>query len=163
LAAANSNRIVRTVLTSTGPDHQQPTGPAQGPAEKAIFSLMHRIVHSWTWLAPLLACLLFLIAVQVGMKPWLILACTVGLFAAVLAAVHHAEVVAHRVGEPLGTLVLALAVTGIETALIVSLMVAGGPESAVLPRDAIYRAVMIICTGVVGFCVLLGGENHLVN
>jgi Ca2+:H+ antiporter len=54
-------------------------------------------------------------------------------------------------------------VTGIETALIVSLMVAGGPESAVLPRDAIYRAVMIICTGVVGICVLLGGENHHVN
>lgn len=75
------------------------------------------------------------------MKPWLVLACIVGLFAAVLAAVHHAEVVAHRVGEPLGTLVLALAVTGIETALIVSLMVAGGPESAVLPRDAIYAAV----------------------
>lgn len=76
---------------------------------------MHRIIHSWTWLAPFLACLLFLIAVQVGMKPWLVLACIVGLFAAVLAAVHHAEVVAHRVGEPLGTLVLALAVTGIET------------------------------------------------
>jgi len=51
-------------------------------------------------------------------------------------------------------------VTGIETALIVSLMVAGGPESAVLPRDAIYAAVMIICTGVVGICILLGGLAH---
>lgn len=121
---------------------------------------MHRIAYAWTWLAPVLAILLFLIALQVGLRPWLIAACVGGLVGAVLAAVHHAEVVAHRVGEPLGTLVLALAVTGIETALIVSLMVAGGPESATLPRDAIYAAVMIICTGVVGLCILLGGLAH---
>jgi Ca2+:H+ antiporter len=97
---------------------------------------------------------------QVGARQWLVVACVGGLISAVLAAVHHAEVVAHRVGEPLGTLVLALAVTGIETALIVSLMLAGGPESAVLPRDAVYAAVMIICTGVVGICILLGGLAH---
>ena len=47
---------------------------------------------------------------------------------AVLAAVHHAEVVAHRVGEPFGSLVLAVAVTVIEVALIVTLMASGGPE-----------------------------------
>jgi Ca2+:H+ antiporter len=64
------------------------------------------------------------------------------------------------VGEPLGTLVLALAVTAIETALILSMMMAGGEDMAVLPRDAIYAAVMIICTGVIGLCVLLGGLAH---
>jgi Ca2+:H+ antiporter len=82
------------------------------------------------------------------------------LIGAVLAAVHHAEVVAHKVGEPLGTLVLALAVTIIEVALIVSMLLAGGPGSASLARDTIYSAVMIICNGVVGLCILLGGLRH---
>jgi Ca2+:H+ antiporter len=73
--------------------------------------------------------------------------CGLALVGAVLAAVHHAEVVAHKVGEPLGTLVLALAVTVIETSLIVSMMLAGGPDKAVLARDTVYAAVMIICNG----------------
>jgi Ca2+:H+ antiporter len=55
---------------------------------------------------------------------------------------------------------LALAVTAIETALILSMMIAGGEEMAALPRDAIYATVMIICTGVVGICVLVGGLAH---
>jgi Ca2+:H+ antiporter len=82
------------------------------------------------------------------------------LFAAVVSAVHHAEVVAHRVGEPYGTLVLALAVTAIEVALIVSLMLAGGADKAALARDTIYATVMIISSGVIGICVLLGGLRH---
>jgi Ca2+:H+ antiporter len=82
------------------------------------------------------------------------------LFVAVFAAVHHAEVVAHRVGEPFGTLVLAIAVTVIEVALIVSLMRSGGSAAAALPRDTIYAAVMIICNGVVGLCLLVGGLMH---
>ncbi len=84
----------------------------------------------------------------------------VALMAAVIAAVHHAEVVAHRVGEPYGTLVLALAVTVIEVALILSIMLAGGPDKAALPRDTIFAAVMIICNGVVGVCLLMGGLRH---
>ena len=79
---------------------------------------------------------------------------------AVFASVHHADVVAHRVGEPYGTLVLALAITVIEVALIVSLMLAGGADKATLPRDTIYSAVMIICNGVVGICILVGGLHH---
>lgn len=85
---------------------------------------------------------------------------TLALFVAVFAAVHHAEVVAHRVGEPYGTLVLALAITVIEVALILSLMLTGGPESAALPRDTLFATVMIICNGVVGLCVLIGGIWH---
>jgi Ca2+:H+ antiporter len=86
--------------------------------------------------------------------------CGLALIAAVEAAVHHAEVVAHRLGEPYGTLVLALAVTVIEVALIVSVMLAGGTDKAALARDTIYAAVMIICNGVVGLCLLVGGLRH---
>ena len=94
------------------------------------------------------------------LSPWLATLCGVALIGAVIAAVHHAEVVAHRVGEPFGTLVLAVAITVIEVALIVSLMLAGGEDKATLPRDTIYSAVMIICTGVVGICLLAGGLSH---
>jgi Ca2+:H+ antiporter len=114
----------------------------------------------WTWLIPVLALALFLAALAVEVGTSLAVLCGAALIGAVLVAVHHAEVVAHRVGEPLGTLVLALAVTAIEAALIVSMMMAGGEQMAVLPRDAIYAAVMIICNGVVGICILLGGLAH---
>ena len=114
----------------------------------------------WTWLVPVLAFGSFVIALAVGVGPWLALLCGAALAGAVFVAVHHAEVVAHRIGEPFGTLVLALAVTAIETALLLSMMVAGGQDMAVLPRDAIYAAVMIICNGVVGLCLLMGGLAH---
>jgi Ca2+:H+ antiporter len=78
------------------------------------------------------------------------------LIAAVLAAVHHAEVVASRVGEPFGSLVLALAVTVIEVGLIVTLMVSGDDGSATLARDTVFAAAMITCNGVVGICLLAG-------
>ena len=114
----------------------------------------------WAWLVPVLALALFFAVLATGVGSLAAVLCAAALIGAVLVAVHHAEVVAHRVGEPLGTLVLALAVTAIETALIVSMMIAGGDDMAVLPRDAIYSAVMIICNGVVGLCVLLGGLAH---
>lgn len=79
---------------------------------------------------------------------------------AVAAAVHHAEMVAHRVGEPFGTLVLALAVTVIEVALILSLMLAGAQGAATLPRDTLFATVMIIANGVLGLCLLVGGLQH---
>jgi Ca2+:H+ antiporter len=84
----------------------------------------------------------------------------VGLIGAVIAAVHHAEVVAHRVGEPFGTLLLAVAVTVIEVALIVALMLAGGESTAALARDTVFAAVMIILNGIVGACLLVGGSRH---
>lgn len=77
-----------------------------------------------------------------------------------MAAVHHAEVVAHRVGEPYGTLVLAIAVTVIEVSLIVSLMLSGGADTATLARDTVFAAVMIILTGIIGLCLLIGGVHH---
>ena len=79
---------------------------------------------------------------------------------AVFAAVHHAEVIAHRIGEPFGTLVLAVAVTVIEVALIVSLMLAAGAEKPELARDTVFAAVMIAANGIVGLCLLAGGVRH---
>lgn len=114
----------------------------------------------WATLAPIAAAAVlgaaFLLTPGVG----LITVCALALVGAVIAAVHHAEVVAHRVGEPFGTLVLAVAITVIEVALIISLMLAGGDDKAMLPRDTIFSAVMIICTGVVGVCLLVGGLHH---
>jgi Ca2+:H+ antiporter len=91
---------------------------------------------------------------------WLMPLIALALIAAVLVAVHHAEVVAHRVGEPLGTLVLALAVTVIEVALIVTMMLSGGEGAGALARDTVFAAVMIVCNGVVGLCLVAGSLRH---
>lgn len=82
------------------------------------------------------------------------------LMGSVLSAVHHAEVVAHKVGEPFGTIILALAITVIEVALIVSLMVAGGNNAAYLARDTVFAAIMLILNGILGGCLLIGGLKH---
>jgi Ca2+:H+ antiporter len=84
------------------------------------------------------------------------------LLSSVVAAVHYAEVIALRVGEPFGTLVLALAVTVIEASLIVALMLSGPETAATLARDTVFATVMIICNGVVGLCLLLGAMRHRV-
>ncbi len=117
-------------------------------------------MRTWPVLLPLLAAGLLAASLGLAMGTLLAVACALALVGAVVAAVHHAEVVAHRVGEPFGTLVLAVAITVIEVALIVSLMLAGGPDKATLPRDTIYAAVMIIITGVVGLCLMAGGLSH---
>jgi Ca2+:H+ antiporter len=88
------------------------------------------------------------------------IALAIALMAAVIAGVHHAEVVAHRVGEPYGTLVLAIAITIIEVSLIISLMLAGGPDTATLARDTVFAAIMIILTAIVGLCFFIGGLRY---
>lgn len=88
---------------------------------------------------------------------------SIGLIASVICAVHHAEVIAHKVGEPFGTLVLALSVTIIEVALIVSMMLSGGEEAMGLARDTIFAAVMIILNGIIGLSLIVGGRKHLVQ
>jgi Ca2+:H+ antiporter len=92
-----------------------------------------------------------------GIPPALL---AVGLILAVLAAVHHAELIAHRVGEPFGTFLLAVAVTVIELGLIVTLMSAGGEDAATLARDTLFAAVMIILNGLLGICILIGAIRH---
>jgi Ca2+:H+ antiporter len=84
------------------------------------------------------------------------------LVATVFAAVHHAEVVAHRTGEPFGTLILAVAVTIIEVALIVSVMVAAPAEKAALARDTVFAAVMIGATAS-SACACCGAVPAITN
>jgi len=82
------------------------------------------------------------------------------LFGAVFAAVHHAEVIAHRVGEPYGTLVLTVSVTVIEVALIASVMIADAAGSPTLARDTVLAVVMIVVNGLSGLCILVGGFHY---
>ena len=78
---------------------------------------------------------------------------------AIFASVHHADVVAHRVGEPFGTLILTLAVTIIEVALIESIVLT--PDSSpALARDTVFAVIMVVCNGLIGLCILWGGLRH---
>jgi len=114
----------------------------------------------WAWAWPLLAAVFLIIHLFIHAGgPFLVFE-TFALIAAVFAAVYHAEVIAHRVGEPFGSLVLAMAVTIIEVALIVSVMISGGVDTAALPRDTVFAVVMIVCNGIVGLCLLAGGLRH---
>jgi Ca2+:H+ antiporter len=122
---------------------------------------MRRIaIPFWAWLWPLLAWVVLVLVSAMGVGGMMLLAAGAGLVGSVFAAVYHAEVVAHRVGEPLGTLVLAVAVTIIEVALIVSAMVSEPVEKAGVARDAVFAAAMIACNGIVGLCLLWGGARH---
>src|SRR5687767_15968168 len=114
----------------------------------------------WTLAVPVLA--VVLLAVTWGSKPAAVVLAVVGAFlaGAVLSAVHHAEVVAHRVGEPFGSLVLAVAVTVIEVALIVTLIASGGPGSHSSARYTVFAAVMITANGIVGLALMDGAIRH---
>lgn len=116
----------------------------------------------WTIVAPILAWIDFFIAHAVHWAPLLIVSVPF-LVASVLSAVHHAETIAHRVGEPFGTLVLALAVTLIEVSLIVSLMFASEKDNSALARDTVFAAVMIILNGMVGISLFAGGVRFRVQ
>jgi Ca2+:H+ antiporter len=113
----------------------------------------------WSIALPLVAWLL-LAGIVAGLGGAYLVLVAIGLIASVITAVHHAEVVAHRVGEPYGTLVLAIAITVIEVALIVSLMLTGGPATTALARDTVFAAVMLILNGMVGLCLLVGGTKY---
>jgi len=115
---------------------------------------------SWVTVGPVVAVVVLGLTWGRSLPAPVVAAVALVLAAAVLAAVHHAEVVAHRVGEPFGSLVLAVAVTVIEVALIVTLMVSGGPKSASLARDTVFAAVMITCNGILGLSLLLGSVRY---
>lgn len=114
----------------------------------------------WTVFTPPIAAVV--LAVSWGTHPDPLVAGLIGiaLIGAVLAGVHHAEVVAHRVGEPFGSLLLAVAVTVIEVGLIVMLMVSGNGETSTLARDTVFAAVMITVNGIVGLALVVGALRH---
>src|SRR5215207_10466693 len=118
------------------------------------------------WIFPLLAMALFAVATASGYEfapsaaGWLFAAVLlVILFGTVFAAVHHAEMIAERIGEPFGTLLLTLAVTIIEVALIATIML-GEKEQPALARDTVFAVVMIVCNGLVGICIFIGGLRY---
>src|SRR5262245_14971651 len=109
---------------------------------------------------PVLAGAILLMTLFLGAGGFIAALAGGALLGTVCAAAYHAEFIAHRVGAPFGTLILALAVTVIETALIVSVMIAAPAEKAGLARDTVFAAVMIVCNGIVGVCLLMGGARH---
>jgi Ca2+:H+ antiporter len=117
----------------------------------------------WAWAGPLAACLALAAKFShlvPADAPAVLMVAALLLLAAVFAAVHHAEIVALRVGEPVGSIVLAIAVTVIEVALIVSLMLAAKDGGGSLARDTVFAAVMLVLNGVVGLCLVCGGARH---
>lgn len=115
---------------------------------------------AWTTLIPVLTVLLLPIAGRYNLATPVVALIMVLLGGSVIAAVHHAEIVALRTGEPYGSLVLAIAVTVIEVALIVTLMVSGGGDTATLARDTVFAAVIITCNGIVGLSLLAGTRRQ---
>ncbi|WP_277970014.1 calcium:proton antiporter [Sphingomonas echinoides] len=114
----------------------------------------------WTLVAPALGLLAALLGVaKMGLAGTAV--AVVVLIASVLAAVHHAEVIAHKVGEPFGTLVLAIAVTVIEVSLIVSLMLSDTGGATELARDTVFAAIMIILNFIIGLCLVAGAARHV--
>ncbi|MEU5762454.1 ionic transporter y4hA [Nocardia sp. NPDC047648] len=120
------------------------------------------LLARWTVVVPLLAVLALAATWGRGLPGVAVTIVAVALIGAVLAAVHHAEVVARRVGEPFGSLVLAVAVTVIEVALILTLMGHGGDKTATLARDTVFAAAMITCNGIFGLCLLVGALRRRV-
>src|ERR1700741_3265889 len=126
----------------------------------------HGAMPKSAWIFPALAVLLFVGATAAGydftpsaggvLFAVVLLAI---LFGTVFAAVHHAEVIAHRIGEPFGTLLLTLSVTIIEVALIATLMLRE-KEVPTLARDTVFAVAMIVCNGLVGICVFIGGVQY---
>ncbi|MBU3749838.1 MAG: ionic transporter y4hA [Mycobacterium sp.] len=119
----------------------------------------HAALH-WTVLAPLVSLLVLILTWNRHEHPVILTIIAICLVAAVLSAVHHAEVVAHRLGEPVGSLVLAVAGTIIEVGVIVMLMIGGGPGTSTYARDTVFAAVMITLNGIVGFSLLVGALRH---
>jgi Ca2+:H+ antiporter len=126
----------------------------------------HEPMPRSAWIFPVLAVILFAVATALGLTftpsagglffAAILLAI---LFGTVFAAVHHSEVIAERIGEPYGTLLLTLAVTIIEVALIATIMLGDKPVPA-LARDTVFAVVMIVCNGLVGVCIFIGGLRY---
>lgn len=114
-----------------------------------------KYVFHWTHVFPVLAWIYFFSGFTAD-ESWYNIIGGLLLIISVLSAVHHAEVVAHKVGEPFGTIILALAITIIEVALIISLMIAGGESAIALARDTVFAAIMLILNGIIGACLLVG-------
>lgn len=116
-----------------------------------IKSLFH-----WTIILPILSAVFYFSGLLVH-EGWFSVIGAALLIGSVLSAVHHAEVVAHKVGEPFGTIILAICITILEVSLIISLMIAGGEKAMTYARDTVFAAIMLILNGIIGVCIWIGG------
>lgn len=117
----------------------------------------------WTWAAPIAAAILLALkfAHVVPADTGIVLALAAVLLAgSVFAAVHHAEIIALKVGEPFGSIVLAISITVIEVALILSILLGASAGSEFLARDTVFATVMIVLNGIIGLCLVVGGMRH---
>lgn len=116
-------------------------------------------ILQWTIIIPIVAWILFFSGLVEGSTIFQIIGGVLLIFS-VMSAVHHSEVIAERVGEPYGTIILAVSVTVIEVSIIVSLMFSKGSEAASLARDTVFAATMLILNGIIGLSLLIGGLKH---
>lgn len=116
-------------------------------------------LYKWTTSIPVLACALYYSGLLDDNAVFQALAGILLVFC-VMSAVHHSEIIAHRVGEPFGTIILAVSITIIEVAIIVSLMTTGGQEYAAFARDTVYAAVMLILNGIIGLSLFIGSRKY---
>ncbi len=117
----------------------------------------------WSWTLPTLSCLIAALVFSGAvsdMSVAVLLPAAVLLAGAVFASVHHAEILALRIGEPFGAILLAVCVTIIEVAVIVSIMLSGAEGNEEVARDTVFAAVIIVVNGVIGLCLVLGGRRH---
>jgi len=119
-----------------------------------------RYVLRWTTIMPGVAFVALLFSWGRVLSPVILAIEAVLLVGSVLAAVHHAEVIAHRIGEPFGSLVLAVAVTVIEVGLIVMLMTTGKGDTSTLARDTVFAAAMLTINGIVGISLFVGAHKY---
>lgn len=115
--------------------------------------------YQWTTSIPLLACGLYYSGLLDNNIFYQSIAGVLLIFC-VMSAVHHSEIIAHRVGEPFGTIILAVSITIIEVAIIISLMATGGSEYASFARDTVYAAVMLILNGIIGLSLFVGSRKY---
>jgi Ca2+:H+ antiporter len=129
----------------------------RGACDSSPMTTKLRLADRANDLFPILGFVAAMASLAMPLNAWLV---AIILMGAVVAAVHHAEVIAHRVGEPFGTLILALAVTVIEVGLILTLMQAEPEKAQTLARDTVFAAVMVIVNLIMGLCLLSGAIRH---
>src|SRR3954467_5088203 len=132
-------------------------GSQERPASRS-----HDAIPIWSWALPAVAGLLLALNFLALIPAAGLVLALAGLLLAgsVFAAVHHAEVLALKLGEPFGSILLAIAVTVIEVALIASIMLSDSAGSAAVARDTVFSAVMIVLNGIIGLCLVVGAQRH---
>jgi Ca2+:H+ antiporter len=153
-------------MNHDAPDDVAPVRPRSGPgpAGSAPTEAAHAKTPTSAIAFPVLSLLVVALLRVAGealatAPAWLGIAvpglATLVLIGTAVAAFHHAEAIAARVREPLGTLVLTLSITVIEAAIIASVMLHDA-NNPTLVRETVFSGIMIVCAGVAGLSLLIG-------